>query len=479
MADDAEANISAQIGRSLSFPIVVVLADKLPDGPEWNEATLAWTWPVWDGAERPGLCPIRIPPHATQAKYEPVMRWVVTHEVWHCFQAALVDQAHYAGAHSLPQWVREGQAAWVAEAIAQAKGYAQPDLERQHWLRYVLKPEQPLFNRDYDAVGFYAQLQHRGIDPWNVLDAMLIGGTSSDDAALKASGATDPGFTEGWGSSWFRDPQPSQAWAMGDGYGIPADAATPQSIALGDGDQGSISAPSNAGGIATLHSTAFVTHVEVSGVGRLADPGGSLDTVLSASQMDLCTSQGGDCTCPPGSPNSPQAPPTAPSDLRLAVTGQPTNSSIMSVRGISKDDWCGRKPLTPTPTTSGGGRSMCDSLLPAAEVQEKLGISLGELLEGSPVGIFNVVCAWPHGGAKGWELAARLKTAGPVNPNAFGIGCQVAGGTTNIAYCINAGEGFAGGNVFTRRWSMIVGTSGISIDQYINVLLPILARTGG
>jgi hypothetical protein len=265
---------------------------------------------------------------------------------------------------------------------------------------------------------------------------------------------------------------------MGDGYGIPPEAATAQSITLGDGDEGSISAPSNAGGIANLHSTAFVTHLVVSGVGRVGDPGGSMDTVLSASQMDLCTSSSGDCTCPPDSPNSPPTPSTAPGDLRLAVTGEPTNTSVMSVRGISKDDWCGRKSLTPTPTTSGGGRSTCDVLLPAAEVQEKLGISLGELHEGS-VPPLNVICAWPHGGAKGWELAARPKTVGPVNPNAFGIGCQVAGGTTDIAYCINAGEGFTGGNVITRRWSMIVGTSGISIDDYINVLLPILARTGG
>jgi len=128
MADDAEANISAQIGRSLDFAIVVVLADKLSDGPEYNEATLAWTWPVWEGEKTPTLCPIRIPPPATQAKYQAFMRWVLTHEVWHCFAAALVDEAHYAGANSLPLWVREGMADWVAEAIADAKGFAQPPL---------------------------------------------------------------------------------------------------------------------------------------------------------------------------------------------------------------------------------------------------------------------------------------------------------------------------------------------------------------
>jgi hypothetical protein len=147
MADDAEANISAQIGRSLSFPIVVVLADKLPDGPEWNEATLAWTWPVWDGADRPGLCPIRIPTHATQAKYQPVMRWAVTHEVWHCFQAALVDQAHYAGAHALPQHQQRRRGAEgigrIRSRIHRAMGLqlvprsaAEPGVGHGRWLRY-------------------------------------------------------------------------------------------------------------------------------------------------------------------------------------------------------------------------------------------------------------------------------------------------------------------------------------------------------
>jgi len=123
---------------------------------------------------------------------------------------------------------------------------------------------------------------------------------------------------------------------------------------------------------------------------------------------------------------------------------------------------------------------MCDKLLPADEVQQKLGISLGELKDGSgSLPNFPIVCSWPYGGTKGWELVARPKTPGPVNPNAFGVGCQVAGGTTDIAYCLNAAEGLAGGNVITRRWSMIVGTSGISMDQYVNVLIPILARTGG
>jgi hypothetical protein len=117
--------------------------------------------------------------------------------------------------------------------------------------------------------------------------------------------------------------------------------------------------------------------------------------------------------------------------------------------------------------------------MPAGEIQQKLGVALGELREGS-VGEFPIVCAWANAGPKGWSLSARPHTAAVSKLTFTGVPCGRSGGTDGvIAYCANQGEGGVGGNVVTRRYSMIVSAGGISIDQYVQVLMPILARTGG
>ena len=59
--------------------------------------------------------------------------------------------------------------------------------------------------------------------------------------------------------------------------------------------------------------------------------------------LDLCTSPGGDCTCPPGSDPLGNSPQTAPPELRLAATGEERATTVLTVQGISMDDWCRTK----------------------------------------------------------------------------------------------------------------------------------------
>ena len=343
IADTAAADIGATFGRPLGIPINVVTVPKDDPGGAWVWAQGNWgDVPAGSHASR---CIVSIPPATLNDQSRaPFMRWLLLHEVWHCFEYTMTDEV---GLKSSPGWVTEGEASWVAEAIT--GGVGAPPPEADHWDHYILDPGKPLYSREYDAVGFYAQLFHNSINPWYVLEPMFKAGGS--DAAFQASGASAPTFTDRWGSSWFRDAKPTIDWAMGDAYGIrPVGIhAVPSAIAITDGADDTISAKPNAGAIADVHTVAFITQFEVSGVGRVADPGGgTLDKVIRAGTLDLCTDPSGDCTCSPGSEKDPTPPDRAPENLHAAASGEQRNSSVMNIHGTSKDDWC--KPrATPSP----------------------------------------------------------------------------------------------------------------------------------
>jgi hypothetical protein len=343
IADADIADIEARLGRKLGVPLTVVLGDKNDPGGAWAVTGGSWTGPPGSGATE---CTTTIPPDtASDRSRDPYMRWVLLHEMWHCFEYAMASFDDFKKA---PPWITEGQASFVAEAITGGEGRPPPEFD--HWRKYVEHPEKPLFGRAYDAVGFYPQLVHNNIDAWMVLQPMLQAGGS--DQALVSSGASQTTFTDRWGSSWFRDGAPNESWEMNSGYGIPSTAyrAAPQDMQITDGSSDTMSAPPNAGAVAAVHTTAFVTEFQAVGSGRVADPGSSsLDRVVRSGVLDLCTSPSGSCACPPGSSHIGPEPERAPQNLHAAVTGEPRNLSVMTVTGISKDEWC-RSTRTPPPS---------------------------------------------------------------------------------------------------------------------------------
>jgi hypothetical protein len=472
MADQAAADISAHIGRALGMPIRIVMAEK--DDPNGAWATTSGNWGEVPQGSKPTACLITIPPSTGQPARSPYLRWLFLHEVWHCFEFTLTDSATFA---TSPAWVTEGEASWVAEAITGGQGAPPPEAE--HWGHYVNEPGKPLYARAYDAVGFYGQLVHNNIDPWKVLDAMITAGGS--DAAFQASGAATASFADRWGSSWFRDSRPNSDWAMTDGYGIPpiADRATPQEIEIGDGGEGTVSAPANAGGIANVHTTAFVTRIDVSGAGRIGEEGGGLDRVIRAQTVHYCTSPSGDCTCPQGSPNQAEPPEKGPARFRAAVTGEQHSSSEMSIRGISKEEWCGQTPAptpTPSPAASGAAAASCETLLPADDVRAATGIDIGHPTSLEGFSVFPVACVWED---VKWSLQGNPKDP-PFKPRESqlaGLPCARRGGTDTIIYCLNGTSERAGGNIFTSRWGFILTTS-LSVDEVASKIIPILDRTG-
>jgi hypothetical protein len=359
LADQAATDIASQLGHPLGIPIRIIYPP--------NENGTAWAWASGNWNEVPPgshatACIVSIPPATVNdSSRAPYLRWLLLHEVWHCFESALVD---LEAAHKMPLWISEGEANWVAEAVTGGAGQPPPMLS--YWNLYVLDPGEALYGRAYDAVGFYSQLAQNAIDPWTVIEPIYKAGAGGSDAGFQASGANTPTFADRWGSSWYRDGQSTAAWAMNGGYGIPpvGDRATPAFILLPDGGSDQISAKPNSAAIADLNTTAFVTRIEVpAGTGRVGEAtAGGLDRVVRLATLDLCTNPEGSCVCPSGTGLTGTRPEAAPPNLRLAVTGEQHTTSVMTLRGISKDEWCGKKatPRPSVPCGSGCGGSNGD-----------------------------------------------------------------------------------------------------------------------
>lgn len=332
--DQAAAEIAAHVGHPLTVPIVLAppTPKEIADAPP---AALAWAVTRYDATGRTPIdCRVSVEPRA--ATNGAALHFTLLHEIWHCYQGALLDRA---GRLALPEWIKEGQAQWVAESITNGVG-AIPGVA-EWWIPYILEPKTPLLKRTYDAVGFFAQLDYTGNDPWPLLEPMVSARDSHK--ALEIAHVDDPSFLDRWGSSWFRDGLPSGEWAMTGSAGIlpRSVAAQPEEVTLADGGDGLLAAPALATAVARLHTTAFVTHVETIGSGRVADPGATgLDEKVDDGELDLCTDASGDCRCPPGTEGQAATPRTAPQDLRVAATGKDGSGAQVILAGISRDDWC-------------------------------------------------------------------------------------------------------------------------------------------
>ncbi len=354
-ADQAAAEIGNRLGHPLGIPIRIVF-------PPTADDPTAWAWASGNYNEVPAgsvatACVVSIPPAMLAPDRAPYIHWLLLHEVWHCFQARLVS---FQSMVTVPKWVSEGQASWVAEAITNGAGAPPPESDQDHWRGWITDPARTLYSRAYDAVGFWAQLAYSGTDPWTILESSYVAAaTKGSPAGFSAAGATAASFVDGWGSSYFRNGVPAAPWAMTSDFGIlPAGVRpAPQSVAIGDGEEATITAGTNSAAVSDLNLTAFVTEVDVSGYGRVGSDGG-YDRVLHTGPVEtqtiyLCTTNSGDCTCPAGSEATQATTEAIPGARHGAVTGRDDGSSFMHLKGIGKDDWC-RKKATPAPQAGGG-----------------------------------------------------------------------------------------------------------------------------
>ena len=286
------------------------------------------------------------------------LREILAHEVFHCYQGQIADLPY---SWILPEWVSEGGANWAACNVVPG---ALPD---KAWTGYLKSPTQRLFERSYDALGFFSLLSQHGIDVWSRWPAIILAArTASFPAYANAVGAEEETILSDWATSYAQDASRGADWDVA-GPCKPADTNTPPAPAsVANGSVFKLVAPTWTVALVTPFSSADVIRVEV-GSGshvRLSSADPKLDERLVPGEFDYCTSPQGNCSCPGGEKLDRINP---DGGTLIALTGGPTGAEA-TVTGMSLGDFCNH---------SAGS---C-SLLSAKQVRVVLGLANATVLD--------------------------------------------------------------------------------------------------
>lgn len=227
--------------------------------------------------------------------------------VFQCFIGAIAGPDNYSSLRQR-RWIFDGAAAWGAVNVTNPAG------ARGWWANYLQSPETPLFERSFDAIGFYAHLSEVGVDTFAAMKQMFA--TGSDPAAFAVAGATSDTFMTTWASGLARQPDRGSPWDATGPY-MPGDSAPITSTSVGSGTSTTLSAAPYTNSIYQLDVTADIVSLDASGYARLSDT--AID-VPRLGQNRYCTRAEGCDTCPDGTPISNPPPALQPGAL-LALSG--------------------------------------------------------------------------------------------------------------------------------------------------------------
>jgi hypothetical protein len=130
---------------------------------------------------------------------------IFAHELFHCYQYSV---AAPTGLNTIGRWIVEGQAEWAGEM------YANDAFRSSYWFGVFLGlGDLSLFNRDYDAIPFYAHIYNRvGEGVWRRMIQMIRIGT--DTAAFNQAiyPSTELNVLQTWPMGIWRDPSKGSDW---------------------------------------------------------------------------------------------------------------------------------------------------------------------------------------------------------------------------------------------------------------------------
>ena len=328
------ADYAAQIGP-LGMTVVVGTATTTGPAPYADaQPMLDDSGAYGDVPQLPAICRIRMYPSALAAGADG-QGWILAHEVFHCFQYSILgSRAWYA--RPAP-WVMEGLASWAAFVVDPVMYSAAV----KKILDYINDPQEELFQRDYDAVGFWLHLQDAAGLFWGQIHAILSGGSSTAD--FNASGADSSGFFNGWGSSVLRVLAGNSNWYMVAPFALPDfNALEPGGFEVLPG-AGTVYAAQYATSQYQIGGADPIVHVVISGHARL-----SLEHEYTQLSNAWFCRVPGTCTCPPGSTGS--IPPTQPLefDAYLGLAGDPITGTQGTVASYTVEELCHPQPPQPS-----------------------------------------------------------------------------------------------------------------------------------
>jgi hypothetical protein len=327
-AQHARDEIAGSIGRDTGQDIRVVLNS----ASRAKSSVLAYTVSFdrsWGIAGPAAHCVIYLNPILYRQHRPGLLASVLDHQVFHCFQAD--DFASVSDYAAAPTWLMQGSAQWVGDSL--------DPLTDPWWGPYLTDIATPLFQRTFDAVGFFAHMAESGTDPWKYLDAMFSTGSST---AAYSYGA-DAEFSDTWASSLAN--QPFGAGWQTSGPGM-IDAFYRPSISVVDnGSTVTRTVAPYTNAVVPIDVVADVIDISVSNsLGRLHAADGSEFDGSTLDQAQFCVT-----TACGGCPNLASLPRLPSGPTWLAVTGDVAGATF-TVSGVAAT--CTACPVGTWVTTS-------------------------------------------------------------------------------------------------------------------------------
>lgn len=334
-ADAAVAVLERRLGP-LGTPVVVTTSNQVLRSAE-GTPVLADTMLLAGERCRIRVFPAHLPPPAGADQ-------TLAHEVFHCYQQ-MWTPAPWRG---LPLWSQEGAAEWVGSmVVAEVGGTPDPDLVG-YLRQWYGTPDRPLFQRSYDAYGWFATVAHAVGPLWGRLREV----TTVDNVAAyraAAAGGPDADTVSQWASRQSFRPF-GERWRVV-GEGVPA--VDQRQIALAypamrNGDLVSVVAPAYATGWGDAALEADLTRFNAlpPTVGSVMI-GSTEHALASLTSTTWCTDPEGRCTCPPGTARAGQSFPRLPGAEMFAAVGAGEAEASLTVQGTSLEDECGQELACP------------------------------------------------------------------------------------------------------------------------------------
>jgi hypothetical protein len=273
------------------------------------------------------ICRIRITP--TAAHYDnATISHILAHEVFHCEEFDLDPGLAHLQARTI-----EGLAEWAAETLEPVPGYLNV-LED-----YVTTPHTTLFQRNYDAEGFWGHIQDTEPNLWHTIETIVA--QSTPEGQYNAAGGSSINFLSTWGASFFDAPADAPDWWNDNPH--PTTAHASADIISGSGSV--IAAPYTTSQY-IIDATQPLERVSIS------PPGDALlgEGVNRTNLTDILFCAAGSlsaCQCPAGDDGT-----VPPSELlafpaSLGVSGDTNGGTAGTVSAIPLSTYCTPKMLPP------------------------------------------------------------------------------------------------------------------------------------
>jgi hypothetical protein len=283
---------------------------------------------------------------------------LISHEVFHCFQFALYPES-FVGTTPVPDWIMEGEAAWVGEQIA---GGSRLPVYGNWWQAWLANPGEALTDRQYSSIGLLSDVDEVTHSVERLLDPMVADPAGAYARLLAHDGSQ---IRRDWGTRLVREPSFGESWESV-GPGITDDRATPATLSVSTG------ATAHLGAFPPASQSAAVARVDLAGdavriasstdsaTGAIRTSDGSVISLHGPGPVTVCLKSGG-CRCPNGSDPFGGAPQGAAGAAFMAMsTDAPNGVTFTSLSLVSECRSSSPAPPS-TPAAAGVDRALVGS----------------------------------------------------------------------------------------------------------------------